>query len=65
MSDTFPNPVQELQLNAKVPFEQARAMPKSVYTSKDFLAQEIEHVFAQEWFCAGRASSLPNSAATI
>ena len=58
MSDTFPNPVQELQLNAKVPFEQARAMPKSVYTSKDFLAQEIEHVFAQEWFCAGRASSL-------
>lgn len=48
----------ELKANTSVPFEQARAMPKSVYTSKDFLAQEIEHVFAQEWFCAGRASSL-------
>ncbi len=60
MSDTFPNPVQELQLNAKVPFEQAHAMPKSVYTSTDFLEQEIENIFKKDWFCAGRASSLPN-----
>ena len=48
----------ELKANTSMPFEQARAMPKSVYTSKDFLAQEIEHVFAKDWFCAGRASSL-------
>jgi len=48
----------ELKDNASLPFEQARAMPKSVYTSDEFLAQEIEHVFAKEWFCAGRASSL-------
>lgn len=48
----------ELKANASLPFEQARAMPKSVYTSDEFLAQEIEHVFAKEWFCAGRASSL-------
>ncbi|MEO9874441.1 MAG: SRPBCC family protein [Anderseniella sp.] len=48
----------ELKANASLPFEQARAMPKSVYTSEEFLAQEIEHVFANEWFCAGRASSL-------
>ncbi len=48
----------ELKANAALPFERARAMPKSIYTSEDFLAQEIEHVFAKEWFCAGRASSL-------
>jgi phenylpropionate dioxygenase-like ring-hydroxylating dioxygenase large terminal subunit len=48
----------ELKANASLPFEQARAMPKSVYTSDEFLAQEIEHVFAKDWFCAGRASSL-------
>ncbi len=48
----------ELKANASLPFEQARAMPKSVYTSEEFLAQEIEHVFAKDWFCAGRASSL-------
>jgi phenylpropionate dioxygenase-like ring-hydroxylating dioxygenase large terminal subunit len=48
----------ELQANAALPFEQARAMPKSVYTSEEFLAQEIEHIFAEDWFCAGRASSL-------
>jgi phenylpropionate dioxygenase-like ring-hydroxylating dioxygenase large terminal subunit len=48
----------ELKANASLPFERARAMPKSIYTSEEFLAQEIEHVFAKQWFCAGRASSL-------
>jgi len=33
-------------------------MPKSVYTSEDFLQQELETIFKKEWFCAGRASSL-------
>ncbi len=51
----------ELKANAALPFEQARAMPKSVYTSEEFLAQEIQHVFAKDWFCAGRASSLKQS----
>lgn len=48
----------ELKANAALPFERARAMPKSIYTSDEFLAQEIEHVFAKDWFCAGRANSL-------
>ena len=48
----------ELAENAARPFEQAYAMPPSVYTSNEFLAQELEQVFSQEWFCAGRASSL-------
>jgi phenylpropionate dioxygenase-like ring-hydroxylating dioxygenase large terminal subunit len=49
---------QELKQNVAVPFEKARAMPPSVYTSEEFLAQELEHIFSREWFCAGRASSL-------
>ncbi|MCJ8309154.1 MAG: Rieske 2Fe-2S domain-containing protein [Hyphomicrobiales bacterium] len=52
--------VSELRDNVSKPFEQAYAMPKSVYTSSDFLARELEDVFKQDWFCAGRASSLAN-----
>lgn len=48
----------ELQANVALPFEQARAMPRSVYTSEQFLAQEIDNVFARDWFCAGRSSAL-------
>jgi len=51
----------ELAANAAMPFERAHAMPPSVYTSEEFLAHEMEHVFGQDWFCAGRASSLKNS----
>ena len=58
MSDL--SPAQELHANVAAPFRLARAMPKSVYTSPDFLAQEQAHIFATEWLCAGRAESLPN-----
>ena len=50
----------ELRANVSVPFEQARAMPKSVYTSPAFLALEQQHIFARDWLCAGRAEALPN-----
>jgi len=50
--------VSELQKNVSVPFEQARAMPTSVYTSPDFLQHELEKIFSKDWFCVGRASSL-------
>lgn len=61
MSATSPRceAVDELKANASVPFEKAHAMPTSVYTSEDFLQSELDHVFKQDWFCAGRASSLP------
>lgn len=49
-----------LAANAALPFENARAMPPSVYTSEAFLQSELEHIFRQDWFCAGRASALPN-----
>ncbi|MEM7547579.1 MAG: SRPBCC family protein [Pseudomonadota bacterium] len=48
----------ELAANVAEPFERARAMPKSVYTSEAFLKREIEEIFAKEWFCAGRADML-------
>ena len=53
-----PSAAAELQASVSVPFEEAHAMPKSVYTSQEFLKREIEDVFGQEWFCVGRASTL-------
>ncbi len=50
----------ELRATVAVPFERAHAMPKSVYTSPEFLALEQQHIFAAEWLCAGRAEALPN-----
>lgn len=52
--------VKELKANVAVPFEEARAMPPSVYTSPDFLKRELKDVFSKDWFCVGRASSLKN-----
>ena len=59
-SPTRISPARALHDNVSVPFERARAMPKSVYTSAEFLAQEQKHVFAHDWLCAGRAENLPN-----
>lgn len=50
--------VRELAANVAVRFEEARAMPPSVYTSDEFLKSELDHIFAQDWFCAGRADVL-------
>jgi phenylpropionate dioxygenase-like ring-hydroxylating dioxygenase large terminal subunit len=55
---TINQPVRELLANVSAPFDTARAMPPSVYTSPDFLKSELEDVFAREWVCVGRASSL-------
>ncbi|MBO1325556.1 Rieske 2Fe-2S domain-containing protein [Acetobacter sp. TBRC 12305] len=51
-------PLAELQANVSVPFAQARAMPRSVYLSQDFLDIENRDIFGKEWLCAGRASAL-------
>ena len=51
----------ELLASASEPFERAHAMPTSVYTSEQFLQSELDDIFAQEWFCAGRADSLKNA----
>ncbi|WP_343080884.1 aromatic ring-hydroxylating oxygenase subunit alpha [Ostreiculturibacter nitratireducens] len=54
-------PAQELRACVEGPFESARAMPKSVYTSPAFLALEEKHIFAAEWLCAGRSDALPDT----
>jgi phenylpropionate dioxygenase-like ring-hydroxylating dioxygenase large terminal subunit len=50
--------VRNLLDNVATPFERARAMPPSVYTSPAFLRRELEDVFAREWVSVGRADSL-------
>lgn len=50
--------VAELRENTAQPFETARAMPPSVYTSDTFLQEELTHIFAKDWFCVGRADAL-------
>jgi len=59
-SPTRISPARALHDNVSVPFERARAMPKSVYTTEEFVALEQKHVFAKDWICAGRAETLPN-----
>ena len=51
-------PIAELAATVSLPFAQARAMPKSVYTSEIFLDAELKHIFGREWYCVGRASTL-------
>ncbi len=55
-----PSTIDELRASVAVPFAQARAMPKSVYTDPGFTALEEEHIFRHDWLCAGRADALPN-----
>src|SRR5690625_1495509 len=55
---TAMDPVAELVANVREPFENARAMPRSVYTTEAFLQRELKDLFDKEWVCVGRASSL-------
>lgn len=52
--------IDELAQNVAAPFESARAMPPSVYTSDAFLERELSDIFAKDWFCVGRADALAN-----
>ena len=52
------NPIDALRANVGMPFEEARAMPPSVYTSDEFIEAELENIFKKSWFCVGRASAL-------
>ena len=53
-----PTALAQLRANVSVPFNQAHAMPKSVYTDPAFLALEEKHIFARDWLSAGRADVL-------
>ncbi|WP_198598411.1 aromatic ring-hydroxylating oxygenase subunit alpha [Mangrovicella endophytica] len=52
--------INELLAAASRPFEDAVAMPPSVYKDSAFLDRELETIFGQEWICVGRASALAN-----
>lgn len=52
------DPVVQRVENASLPFERARAMPPSVYTSEAFLECELSDIFAKDWVCVGRADAL-------
>ena len=58
MNDQSFSAAAELMQMAARPFEDAVAMPPSVYISEAFLARERENVFRKDWICVGRASSL-------
>jgi phenylpropionate dioxygenase-like ring-hydroxylating dioxygenase large terminal subunit len=51
-------PVARLMETAARPFKDAVAMPPEIYTSAEFLERELNDIFAREWICVGRASSL-------
>ena len=51
------NALNQLRTSCAQPFEDAKAMPPAVYTSKEFLELEQQSIFGQEWQCLGRASS--------
>jgi phenylpropionate dioxygenase-like ring-hydroxylating dioxygenase large terminal subunit len=51
-------PIDALRANVSVSFEESRAMPPQVYTSKEFNETELEQIFKKDWFCVGRASAL-------
>ncbi|MCB2134371.1 MAG: Rieske 2Fe-2S domain-containing protein [Rhodobacteraceae bacterium] len=54
------NALSELSANVAEPFERARAMPRSVYTSEAFLAAELSEIFRKDWFCVTRSDALAN-----
>ncbi|MEL6700522.1 MAG: aromatic ring-hydroxylating dioxygenase subunit alpha [Pseudomonadota bacterium] len=56
----IPDAATELAQMVAQPFETARTMPPSVYTSEAFLKREIDQIFAREWVCIGRADGLAN-----
>jgi len=56
--DTGLDPAAELRANVARPFNEAKAMPRSVYTSEAFCAQEVDAIFRREWVCVGRGDGL-------
>ena len=57
-NDLKPEALGQLAQNVAQPFESARAMPPSVYTSAEFMEREIAGVFSKDWYCVGRAEAL-------
>lgn len=50
--------IDTLRAGCERPFSDVHAMPPGVYTSPEFLEREERDIFAREWLCVGRASTL-------
>lgn len=61
MAKDYNDPVSALRATTQIPFERARAMPPEVYTTQEFLEQELSGVFAKDWYCVGRSDSFANA----
>ena len=53
------SPAAELRANVALPFGQAVAMPKAVYTSAEFADLERQHIFARDWLCVFISGEAP------
>lgn len=51
----------ELAAIAERPLTQATALPPGLYTHEAIAELEQQHIFSQQWLCAGRADSIPNT----
>lgn len=49
----------ELDRSARLPLRQGVTSVRHAYTSDDFFAWEVEHVFRDEWLCVAHVSQLP------
>ena len=58
MPNDLSDPLEELRQNIAQPFEKARAMPPSVYTSQAHHDAELKQIFAKDWYCVGRSDAL-------
>jgi phenylpropionate dioxygenase-like ring-hydroxylating dioxygenase large terminal subunit len=59
MKDPTSSALGELAAVTARPFEEARAMPPSLYVEPGVLELELEHIFRAQWLCLGRASAIP------
>jgi phenylpropionate dioxygenase-like ring-hydroxylating dioxygenase large terminal subunit len=51
--------LREIERASRTPLARSRTNPADAYTSADFFAWEVEHVFHPEWLCVGHASQVP------
>ncbi len=54
-----PEILAEIQRIADLPLEEATTLPSEAYTSDDFFAWEIEHLFRPGWICLAHISQTP------
>ena len=51
--------LRDIERSSRAPLSQSRTNPADAYTSADFFAWEVEHVFSPEWLCVAHVSQIP------